>query len=302
MKSYRPAEISLLLFYLPVSGLVGFLLHAAARNQLGQELSLVDFAWPLILYFFAHLFRAFRLALLINASQLRRLFAMHFYTAACSAIIPFKLGEIVRLNEISQWCASFWRGLLIFWIERTFDIIALAALLVLVLTSGVANLAEIRSLAWLIGGFIIITTVIFFILPEQLFRLNLHVIRTYKGRKALHILRIVDGVYDMLQHARPLLVGKLTALSLLTFLVWAFELAAVLMIADVASLNMAAFYLVRQFSETISNYSAGLPVAKTIIYFAFLKQMLLGVLGLIALAFYLKWRTTAFRPGKSTFV
>ena len=298
MKSYKFSEISIVVFYISIAGLGFFLLHLISLSEVEKHYSILNFAWPLGLYLIGHLFRALRLALLINASHLRRLFAMHFYTAACSAIIPFKLGELVRLNEISYWCTNFWRGLLVIWIERAFDITALALLLSGLILNDAQSFADVRSLVWLIAAFMVITLGVFFILPEELFRLNLHVIRTYKGRKALRILRIVDGFYELLQQARPLLDGKLTALSVLTLLIWGFELTAIMMIVDVVSWNLAAFQLVKQFSDTISNFTSTFSITEKIDYFNFLKQMLLGVFGIIALTFYLKWRIAGAKSGK----
>lgn len=58
---------------------------------------------PTIAYIIAHCLRAIRLGVLLKAQKIRKLLSLHFYTAACSAVIPFKLGELVRINEVSRW-------------------------------------------------------------------------------------------------------------------------------------------------------------------------------------------------------
>lgn len=245
---------------------------------------------PLIIYGLAHLLRALRLGVLLNAGRARLLLEMYFFTAACSAVIPFKLGELVRINEIGRWSGSFWRGLLIVWIERAFDVTALGVMALIIIGTDTKEVGEIASLLWAIGGFVFLTIVFFFIVPEQLCGLNLHVIRNYKGRKAVHILRILDSCYQMFDQVRPLLAGKLVTLSLLTLFIWCAELVAVAMLLESGTVLGAMTSLASWFARVLSGSGSATDSATS---FEDVKMLALIAAGTVALAFYARVRVQA---------
>ena len=242
---------------------------------------------PLFVYLLAHMLRAARLGILLGAGRARRLLGLYFFTAACSAVIPFKLGEIVRINEIAWWSGSYWRGLLIVWIERLFDVVALGGMALFILGTGAQEPKDIGLLMWAIGGFVFLTVLLFFIVPEQLCGLNLHVMRSYKGRKAVHTLRMLDSCYQLFDQVRPLLAGKLVTLSLLTLFIWGAELLAVAMLFEANPWLGAVTSLVRQFALVLGDGGRAAGIAAG---FDDIKMLTLSALGVVALAFYGRFR------------
>ncbi len=284
----RSRSLSAALFWLSVLAFLAYsglrAVHGAIPGAAGA------LVMPMFVYGLAHALRAVRLGVLLGAGRARRLLGLYFYTAACSAVIPFKLGELVRINEIAWWCGSYWRGLLIVWIERVFDVVVLGAMALFILGTGAQEPKDIGLLLWAIGGFVFLTVLFFFIVPEQLCSLNLHVIRSYKGRKAVHILRMLDSCYRLFEQVRPLLAGKLVTLSLLTLFIWGAELLAVAMLLDSSPWLGAVKSLVRQFVLVLGDggRAAGLAAG-----FEDVKMLALIVLGLVALAFYGRLRIQA---------
>jgi hypothetical protein len=245
----------------------------------------------LVVYCIAHGFRALRLGVLLGAGQVRKLLGLYIYTAACSAIIPFKLGELVRVNEIAWWTGSYWRGLLIVWIERVFDVVAIGAMALFIVATGAQEPKEIGLLLWSIGGFVFLTILFFFIVPEQLCNLNLHVIRSYKGHKAVNILRILDTFYLRFEQVKPLFSGKLVTLSLLTFFIWATELLAVFLLFESTSWVDAVTSLVRQFATVLGAHMTENPAfGGALAEFQKGKTLSLIGAGLAVLFFYWKYR------------
>jgi hypothetical protein len=296
MMSPRSRFISKVFFWLSV---VAFLVYSAVRLILYRDLPdsfmVASLIFPLVLYFIAHALRAFRLGVLLGAGHVRKLLGLYLYTAACSAIIPFKLGEFVRVNEIAWWTGSYWRGLLIVWIERVFDVLVIGAMALFIVSSGAQEPKEIGLLLWVIGGFVFLTILFFFIVPEQLCSLNLHVIRSYKGRKAVNILRILDSCYLHFEQVKPLLSGKLVTLSLLTLFIWGTELLAVSLLFDVAPLISAVTNLVRQFVIVLGDgVTENRVISGSLSEFEQEKVFLLIAYGLLALIFYWTYR---FRTG-----
>lgn len=248
---------------------------------------------PALLYGLAHAARMLRLALLLGGGRLRRLLGLYAYTTACSAIIPFKLGELFRINEIG-WQAGHWlKGLLIVWVERVFDMLALGAIILLVLAGGGA-LAEVRPLVMVIGLFVFVTFCFFFIIPEQLPALNLHVMRTYRGEKAIRILRVLEAVNTLCKLAKTLITGRLVTLGVATVVIWSFELAA---LATLSS-SLAAPSLVQQFSDLLTPWAAQQhPPNTALAAFDQLKLALAATPGLLALPIYALWRRQHLRNG-----
>ena len=288
----RRRSLSAALFWLSVVAFLTFSGLKAVHFDMPDAAGAL--AMPVFVYGLSHVLRAARLGVLLGAGRARRLLGLYFYTAACSAVIPFKLGELVRINEIAWWSGSYWRGLLIVWIERVFDVVALGGMALFILGTGAQEPKDIGLLLWAIGGFVFLTVLFFFIVPEQICGLNLHVMRSYKGRKAVHILRMLDSCYQLFEQVRPLLAGKLVTLSLLTLFIWGAELLAVVMLFNSNPWLGAVTSLVRQFALVLGDggRSAGLAAG-----FEDVKMLALIALGVVALAFYGRLRIQAHKGG-----
>lgn len=290
MMPARGRSLSAGLFWLSV---LAFLAYSGLTVTHGETHGTAGaLAMPVFVYGLAHALRAVRLGVLLGAGRARRLLGLYFFAAACSAVIPFKLGELVRINEIAWWNGSYWRGLLIVWIERVFDVVALGAMALFILRTGAQEPKDIGLLLWAIGGFVFLTVLFFFIVPEQLCGLNLHVMRSYKGRKAVHILRMLDSCYQLFDQVRPLLAGKLVTLSLLTLFIWGAELLAVAMLFESSPWLGAVTSLVRQVALVLGDggRAAGLAAG-----FEDVKMLALIALGAVALAFYGRLRLQAYK-------
>ncbi|BAL26052.1 hypothetical protein [Azoarcus sp. KH32C] len=290
MMAPRGPMMSVALFVLSVAALLAYaglhIAHAAWPAQLGA------LAFPVTVYVVAHALRAIRLGVLLGADRARNLLGLYFYTAGCSAIIPFKLGELVRINEIAWWVGGYWRGLLIVWIERVFDVVALGAMAYFILASGAQEPKDIGLLLWVIAGFVFMTMLVFFVVPEQLSSLNLHVIRNYSGRKAIRILHILDSLHQLFDQVRPLLKGKVVTLALLTFFIWSLELLAMALLFESNPWLGALTGLVQQFVAVLSDVSRTTSLA---VQFETIKIVVLLGFGVIALLFYGRLRVRSFK-------
>ncbi|MBY4949069.1 hypothetical protein K6V92_20925 [Cupriavidus respiraculi] len=245
------------------------------------------------LYFLSHVLRFGRLSVLVGAGRLRRFLSLYVFVAACSSVIPFKLGELSRINELAWWTGSYWRGLLVVWVERTFDVIALAMIVLFLALQPLGAFPAIWPLLFLMAMFAAVSVLVFFILPEQLVSLNLHVMRNYSGMKAVRILAILDRGSELLLQFRPMISGKLVTVAVLTILIWGLELSAVALLFDDGVLTKGALALVTQFSDEFSLRAAG--ESATLAHFNAWRTAGIGVSGLIGLCFYIEWRRRSAR-------
>lgn len=116
--------------------------------------------------------------------------------------------------------------------------------------------------------------------------------RSYRGRKAVYILRMLDSCYQLFDQVRPLLAGKLVTLSLLTLFIWGAELLAVAMLFDSNPWQGAVTSLVRQFVLVLGD---GGLAAGFLAGFEDVKMLALIALGAVALAFYGRLRLQAHK-------
>jgi hypothetical protein len=301
-QSTRHPGRSLSLFVSVISAvlLVGGLLLAATSRESGgaahSSQDMLRLVLAVMLYFAGHAFRFVRLSVLVGAGQLRRFLSLYLYVAACSSLIPFKLGELTRINELAAWTGSFWRGLLVVWVERTFDVVALASILVYLALQPLAGFPSIWPLLALVALFAFLSVLVFFMLPEQLVSLNLHVIRSYKGVKAVRILTILDRCSDLLQQFRPLISGKMVTLAVITILIWCLELTALAILFSDGAVTKGALLLVTQFSDELTRTATveGAGTALSL-QFHWLRTTGIGVLGVIGLCFYVNWRRGGYK-------
>lgn len=301
MKTHRAYVVSLTVFCLSIILLLAistafYITHHSIVKSISNVVTLKKISCSLVLYIAAHLFRFLRLSILLNASGLRKLLALYFYTAACSLLFPFKLGELVRLNEISWWMNSLWRGLLIVWVERTLDVIFLIIILAILAPQLQDKIFFFKPLLIVIAAFLFLSLLIFFIIPEQLLGLNQYVIHNYKGKKAIRLLRTIDIFHRLLQELKPLIKGKLCTLTLLTSIIWIAEFFSIAILFMQDKLIGGLSSLIAQFSGTIyASQSMPNQIFSKLSDFNFFKVGLMVIFGLIALRFYIKWRSPYHR-------
>lgn len=237
-----------------------------------------------IIYFIAHLLRAARLGMLLKAQQMRKLLSLHFYTAACSAIIPLKLGELVRINEVSRWEENYCKGILIVWIERIFDVIVLSILaLGFLLTGGIDAMEGMWGLITIMFAFALLSVVLLLLIPEQLEALNYHILRSYSGRKAVKILKITEAIGGILERVKPIISNKILTLSALTLLIWLSELGAMMLFLEHSNFILIAKNLLSQFAFQLTESPKTIGM---VINVDSMKNQLLIVCGMISVLFY----------------
>jgi hypothetical protein len=180
------------------------------------------------IYIIGHGLRSLRLALLIGGWRigLRLVVSFHFMTAAVSLAVPLKLGEVYRVTELSYVMRDFIRAVETIWWERVFDILAIIIIMLIVLFSvSKADWQQFVGVAVLAVTFVIVTALTFFVLPDNLRRLSVLIIRRYDSPRSVVLLRMIDRVRRAIHGAPRLVRAKVASLLALTALIWACEMA-----------------------------------------------------------------------------
>jgi hypothetical protein len=181
-----------------------------------------------VIYLSSHALRILRLALLIGGWRVgfRAIAGFHLMTAAVSLVAPLKLGEVYRAVELSNLVGGLIRAVMIVWWERAFDIslIFLILLLALARSSGAVP-DEFSGVVAISVAFIAVTALIFFVLPDNLRRASVLIIRRYDDKRTVPVLRVIDAVRRAINEAPQLVHAKVAALATLTALIWICEIA-----------------------------------------------------------------------------
>ena len=182
-----------------------------------------------VLYVFSHLIRFLRLVVLLRnpALRLRRVLQVHLMTAGLGVLLPFKLGDLVRIREVGVVAGSWRTGLLAVWLERALDA-AVLAVLVLITVLGVSESLPLLTPFLVVGTvFVAATAMAIAVLPENIRALMLHIVRRPFGERSVPVLRALRVTLDILHEAPNLLRGRVLTLLLLSAMIWGSEIAVV---------------------------------------------------------------------------
>lgn len=182
-----------------------------------------------VIYLASHALRILRLALLIGDSRiaLRDIADFQLTTAAVTLAAPFKIGEVYRLYELANLVGGALRAVIITWWERVFDAVFLLLILAITFLDG-EYLARLSGVGALIGVFVLGTAVTFFVLPDNLRRLSVLIIRRYSSPRTVSLLKGIDMMRRAILEAPRLVRGKMASLLVLTGLIWAAQVACVM--------------------------------------------------------------------------
>jgi Lysylphosphatidylglycerol synthase TM region len=267
---------------------------------LQREIQPATFIFAGTVYIIGHSFRSLRLALLIGGWRvgLRLIVSFHFMTAAVSLAVPLKLGEIYRVAELSKILGSLVSAIETIWWERLFDILAIVIIMFVALFgASQAEWQQFVGVGVLAVIFIAVTALAFFVLPDNLRRLSVLIIRRYDSRRSVAVLRYIERIRRAIQGAPRMVKGKIASIAALTMLIWASELTcfAIVLRALGESLLAAPDALLSFLSVLTRGYTLlgalnGEPALSNsaIVLYLAATQIPLVFIGIIATLYYMR--------------
>lgn len=178
------------------------------------------------LYFLGQGLRALRLFLLTYDRRIHfgDLALVQVMSAAACQLIPFKLGELLRIGLVGKLQHDPTRALLAVWAERIYDITACTLILTLPLTFGDSPPAHPVFLA-LAATFLFMSFFLFLVLPENLSRLKRYLLLRHADRRSLRLLQLVDQLHVVLRQAGDIWRSHWATVTWLTIAIWGIELS-----------------------------------------------------------------------------
>ena len=200
--------------------------HYGFPHDLPGHLWLIGFGCT-GLYLASHVLRAIRLAVIgvsIHKTSFRTLALLNLSIAPWSMIAPFKLDELIRVNELRTVNGSLTRALMTLIIDRSMDgpmFLAFAVLLAAHGMNGIALFAGFFGLA------MVAVTIGFFAASQILQFVQRYVFLYHYTPRAVHLLRIIHQLRLLAGQGRKTIASTAPILLLCTLAIWFLEIAAV---------------------------------------------------------------------------
>lgn len=178
------------------------------------------------LYFLSHVLRAVRLAVIavpLLELTLRKAIMLHFFVAPWSLVMPMKLDELVRANELAISGGSWPRAIMTLLIDRTMDAVLLLGMILFLRAGGIGGNA---ALAVMLGAALLVVCATFLALPIVLETAQRHVFAHHYHARSAQVLRVIDTVRRLLIRGRTTIASTLPFLILSSLCICALELTA----------------------------------------------------------------------------
>ncbi len=191
-------------------------------------------------YLAAHALRALRLFLLLNDGQLRlgRIAVAHLHAAGVSSLIPFKLGEFYRIAIIGSVCGDPLRAVVAVWIERVYDIAAVIIVFVLISLASGAILPGLVFFLTFAVGFLLLSFLIFLVLPENLGLLKRYLVLRHNQPWVIILLAMIDRGHRVLRTAAAVWHHRIATIIWLGMAIWILDISAIFIV--IGSLDAVA--------------------------------------------------------------
>jgi hypothetical protein len=231
------------------------------------------------LYLASHALRALRLAVIavpLLDLTLRKAMMLHLFVAPWSLIMPLKIDELVRANELAMAGGSWARAVMTLLIDRVMDAVLLLGMIALLGFAGNALLAV------MLGTALLVIAGTFLALPIVLELVQRHVFVHHYHAQAPRVLRLTDSLRRLLLRGRATIAATAPLLVLASMMITALELAAAAVVLDltgaVPTAQGAIALILRRTNESWRMIVFNQPVNATValLTLAFVLPLLVG--------------------------
>lgn len=190
-----------------------------------------------VFYLIAHFLRAARLALLAASAcdvSVRTTFLLHLFTAPVALILPFKLGEVFRLQQLMMITGKPVGALVVLLLDRALDaVILLPAFLYIIATDEARASAEALGLVTLLALVLICAGVTFLAAPEALKAIQRYIFLRHTRPRARLVLGWLSAIHAVLDRSVRSLRSNFAVLITMSLAIWSFEVAATFMLVGI---------------------------------------------------------------------
>jgi hypothetical protein len=169
-----------------------------------------------------HFFKMVRLYLVLMEHRIPfwRFVLLYFRTTLVNLIVPFKLGELYRVEEIARETRVWQVGLLSVLVDRYFDTVALFLIL---LPFDLLFRGQLSLITLLLLFIIAFVALVYCAIPVSYAYLNRYLIMRRASGRTMAALRGLDVVKSWFDFTKNLITGRSVLIILFSFLGWACE-------------------------------------------------------------------------------
>lgn len=195
------------------------------------------------LYLCSHVLRILRLILLTldKRDMVFSLASAHALTAFPASLLPFKLGEVVRLATFFKVFSSHKKAIAVWLAERFGDVLVITIFILGFYLFKIEVSPDMRTiflLFVLVSGVGLLSLVA---VAKVLVYLNRHLVLTSLTRRGLLILRASHILRELENMIYQSLEGRYVGFFLLSILIWCMEIAALSLFAHIFSITEISF-------------------------------------------------------------
>lgn len=203
--------------------------HFDALGVATSSFGIITLTVAAVFYTLGHVLRMARLTLLTLDERQASfdLVTAHALTAFPSSLIPFKLGEILRLSAFFHVYDGRQKALAVWVSERFGDVVVLTGLILCLYLFNFDVPSSVRALFFI---FVIASSLglaIFFAVTKVFVYLNRHLVLSSHTPRGLWILKASYALRAFEATIQRSIEGRLSALLLISMLIWGCEIAAV---------------------------------------------------------------------------
>lgn len=190
--------------------------------------------WTILIVFgflAVHLFKMARLYLVLmeHKISLGRFLLLYIRTTFINLIIPFKLGEVYRVEEIARETKVWQVGLLSVLVDRYFD---MTALLLLLLPFDMFFRKELSPITAVLLVLIVVVAFLYVAIPSSYTYMNRYLIMRRSSARSLAALRGLDVVKKWYDFTKNLITGRSALIVAASLLGWASEVVTLKALAS----------------------------------------------------------------------
>ncbi|MBQ8527275.1 MAG: flippase-like domain-containing protein [Lachnospiraceae bacterium] len=195
--------------------------------------------WTIVIvlgFMAVHLFKMARLYLVLMEHKISfgRFILLYFRTTFINLIIPFKLGEVYRVEEIARETRVWQVGLLSVLVDRYFDTVALFMLL---LPFDLFFRGQLSVITVVFLAIIVIVALLYLAVPSSYTYLNRYLIMKKSSSRSLAALKSLDVVKKWYDFAKDLISGRYALIVAASLMGWISEVVALKALASFKGLQ-----------------------------------------------------------------
>lgn len=249
-----------------------------------------------IVYLTSHVLRMIRLALLSldERERIPGLMVAHVATAFPGSLIPFKIGELLRLLSFMH-VFGYRRKALAIWIaERLADVSVITIFVLLLHLFKISIPSAMRGVFVAFAAVGSLCLLALFAIAKLFVYLNRHLVLNSASERGLRLLKASHAIRQLELDVHKAVEGRFTAFLLLSLLIWGIEIAALAMFINLHSASQGDFLTL--FADGLF---ASLPggVVREASSFGYHRSLTLAVMTLVALG--VLWRLSAAKRRNS---